>query len=497
MRRERAYPLRRQALGLLIGLACATGASAAPDSPGQIKRALVERFAAKVAADDGQSASALLRGFELGGVSPRPALPLIVAPDGTRPAQFERFDMRLVLGLLAQAFGYKDNTNVIDAQGGDTKRALLIRRGAARLSDLPDSHVIRDGALTILQAPLVLWSEAELFVGPGEQLVLDGARGAFILNLGRLSVKGAHVASNGLPNPGNRDFNPFITTTGTGVIRASGARFSDLGFGGTIKFTGLSIARNALERPRARSFIIDSHIEGLESLIIHGARDAVIAGNRITAPDKAALLVMRSRGTAILDNIMSGKMETNAIRVVDGSVGTRVEGNAVLGGNRAGILIKGASNDALLRNNIVWSRDGGGIKLDKISCGQVRGNIVIDNRQKGIEIRRSRGAVLSGNLLVSNKSAGIWISGQPRQAVTRVEDNILDANGSGLATATAEAIVFEGNDFSHQFPQFLAGDLVGQARYVAADMTGETPIALSASGPVPLTDLNHDCGGGG
>ncbi|MDA7430834.1 right-handed parallel beta-helix repeat-containing protein [Primorskyibacter aestuariivivens] len=497
MRRERAYLLRRWALGLVTGLVCVTVAHAAPDSPGQIKRAVVKAFAASVAENDSLSASALLRAFDLGGTAQRPALPPIAAPQGAQTPQFERFDMRLVLGMLAQAFGYKDNTNVIDAQRGDTKRALLIRDGAARLSDLPDSHVTRNGATTTLHAPLVLWNKAELYIGPGETLVLDGEGGAFILNLGRLSVDGAHIASNRLPNPGNADFNPFITTTGAGVIRAANSRFSDLGFGGTIKFSGLSIARNALERPKDRSYIIDSHLDGLESLILHAADGTVIAGNRIDTPGKAALLVLRSRAAEILDNVISGEMNTNAIRVVDGSVGTRVEGNAILGGDRAGILIKGASNNAIVRNNIVWARDGGGIKLDSIRCGRVTGNIVIDNRQKGIEIRRSRAAILSGNLLASNKSAGIWISGQPAEAITRVEDNILDANGSGVATATAEAIVFEGNDFSHQFPQFLAGDLVAQARYVAADMTGETPIALSASGPVSVSGLPFDCGGGG
>lgn len=497
MRLEPTYHLRLWALGLFAGLVCAVAASAAPDSPGQIKRAVVESFAASVETDDRSSASAMLRAFDLGGEARRPPLDPIVAPDGARRAQFERFDIRLVLGMLAQAFGYKDNTNVIDAQGGDTRRALLIRGGTARLGDLPDSHVTREGTQTVLRAPLVLWNDAELYVGPGEKLVLDGEGGAFILNLGRLSIDGAHVASNRLHNPGNADFNPFIATTGAGVIRAANSRFSDLGFGGTIKFAGLSIARNALERPKARSYIIDSHLTGLESLMLHAADGTVIAGNRIDAPGKAALLVMRSRGSEILDNVISGEMNTNAIRVVDGSVGTRIEGNAILGGDRAGILIKGASNNAAVRNNIVWARDGGGIKLDSIRCGRVSGNIVIDNRQKGIEIRRSRAAVLSGNLLASNKSAGIWISGQPKEAITRVERNILDANGSGVATATAQAIMFEGNDFSHQFPQFLAGDLVAQARYVAADMTGKTPIALSASGPVSVSHLAFDCGGGG
>ena len=78
--------------------------------------------------------------------------------------------------------------------------------------------------------------------------------------------------------------------------------------------------------------------------------------------------------------------------------------------------------------------------------------------------------------------------------MTRIEDNVLDANGAGVATATAEAILLEGNDFTRQFPRFLAGDLGRQARYIASDITGRAPIALDAAGLVRIADLPSHCG---
>lgn len=499
MRRELAHHLKGAVRAGALALLCAGPLAAAPDSPGQIESNRIEALDLAVTADVQalRSASDILASFGLGYDGISPALPALL-PEGTaRGPAFERFDIRLVLGMLAQAFGHKDNQNVIDAQGGAQGDALLLRAGRAGLDDLPPGSATRTKGRVTLHTPLVIWNEGTFALSPGDTLRLDDASGAFILNFGRMVVDGAVISSTGTKNPHDKDFRPFITTTGAGVIRAAGARFVDLGFGGTMKFSGLSIARNALERPGARSYVSNSVIERVRSLVLHADDGTILSGNRVIDASSAAVLVARSRDTVLIDNIISGPMTTNAIRVVDGSARTRILGNAVLGGDRAGILVKGASNDSEISGNIIWNRAGGGIKIDRVDCARLTGNILISNRQKGIEVRRSRDAVLSANMIANNDSAGIWISAQPEDAVTRVEDNILDANGAGLATATARAIILDGNDFSHQFPQFLAGDIVGQARFLAADMKGKTPMALSASGPVPISGLAYQCEGGG
>lgn len=499
MRLEISHHLRRalRALTLSALVAGPVPLAAAPDSLGKIKSDRVDAMARTVEADIQalQGAKDLLGSFGFG--IEEVNLPPLTRDIDTTPPEFGAFDIRLSLGMLAQAFGHQDNTNVINAQGGASGDALLLNSGRAGLDDLPASHVTRIGDRVTLHAPLVIWNDGSFVLAPGETLMLDDASGALILNHGMMVVDGARVTSTGTANAHDLDFRPFIATTGAGVIRAQNARFSDLGFGSTMKFSGLAIVRNALERPTARSFVSDSVLERIRSVTLHAADGATLSGNRVMNAGSAALLVVRSRDTDVIGNVISGPMTTNAIRVTDGSARTRIIGNAVLGGERAGILVKGASNNSVIRDNIVWKRNGGGIKVDAIKCARVTGNTVIGNRQKGIEVRRSREALVSSNLLVKNRSAGIWISGQPKNAVTRVEDNTLDANGSGVATATAAAIILDGNDFSQQFPQFLAGDLVSQARYVAADMTGKAPIALSASGPVPLSGLDLQCDSGG
>lgn len=476
----------------------ASAASAAPDSPGQVQRKIVQDLAEAVNADGGlkRTAHDLLEEAGLAqesGIASLPPIPDV--PRSDDPA-FETFDMRLVFGMLAQAFGYVGNQDVMRAQGENSHKALQLRSGTATLLDLSD-HIAQTPHGPTLTTPLIIWNDATLHLGRGETLALGRAHGAFIINFGTLLVDGAEIYSDEVENPYNARFRPFVLTTGPGIFRARNARFSYLGFGPTQKFAGVSIARNALERPTAPSYIVKSVLEHLHSLSIHVSDGTIIAENRIVDAEKAALIVARSRDTKVLDNIVSGTARTNAIRILDGSVRTFMAGNVVLGGDRAGILIKGASNHSILRNNIVWNRKGGGIKVDRVRCVQLIGNTLIDNQQKGIEVRQSREALLSGNMLASNRSSGIWISGQPSDAVTRIEDNILDANGAGIATATAEALIFDGNDFSHQFPQFFAGDIVAQARYVAADIKGKTPIALSAAGPVSIPNYPSQCGYGG
>lgn len=499
MRRERviARPLRLAVLGLLAGLACP--ALAAPDSPGQLQRLAVEGLAAAVEADPDRHLKPRdlmgRAGFTLPDV---PDLSPLPSKDNAA-VQTRRFDLRIVMGLLAQAFGHEDNSAVLEAQAENGFDALMIDRGSLTLADL--AAVMGDGAVSgagvlELRAPLILWHDAEVRVAPGEVLRLSRRHGAFILNFGRLIVDGADIQGANGQSPHNEEFTPFITTTGPGTVQIRNSRISDLGFGSTVKFSGLSVARAVLDRPAGQSFITGSVIERVRRISVQAARGMVLDNNRIADAGSAALVILQSFDTAVTANLISGKSETNAIRVLDGSIGTRIVGNAILQGDRVGILIKSAGSHTMVDGNIVWKRDGSGIKIDRAKCASLRGNILIGNRQKGIEVRRSLEALLSGNLLVDNRSAGIWVSGQPRGAVTRIEDNVLDTNGSGLATATAAAIVLEGNDFSDQFPKFLDGDLATQSRFIALDLKGLAPVALDASGAVRIADLPRHCDGG-
>lgn len=487
---------RLAALCLLATFGCP--ALAAPDSPGQAQRQAVETLAAAVEADTGLELLPRALLTQTGFALPPPPTLAPLPPRGDSAVTTERFDLRIVLGLLAQAFGHEDNSAVLAAQAENGTHAQMITRGSLTLAEL--ARVMGDGALSgagvlELRAPLILWHDAELRLAPGEVLRLSRQHGAFILNFGRLIVDGARVQGANGASPHNEEFTPFITTSGPGTLQMRDARVSDLGFGSTVKFSGLSVARAPLDRPAATSFITNSVIERVRRISVQAARGMVLDNNRIADAGSAALVILQSFDTEVTANLIGGRSDTNAIRVLDGSIGTRIAGNAILEGDRVGILIRNTATGTAVDGNIVWNRDGSGIKIDRAKCTRLSRNLLIGNQQKGIEVRRSLEALLSGNFLVSNRSAGIWISGQPRGAVTRLEDNVLDANGSGLATATAAAIALDGNDFSDQFPKFLDGDIAAQSRYVATDLKGRAALALDASGPVRITDLPSHCAG--
>lgn len=499
MRRDRGITLVRRlaAFALLAGIAMPGWA--APDSPGHLQRLAVERLAEATAADPEARRPARELLSEAGFAPPVPGGLTPLPQRGFEEIVTRRFDLRIVLGLLAQAFGHEDNSAVLEAQADNGTSALLVDRGTLRLTDL--AHVMGDDAVSgagvlELRAPVILWHDAELRVTRDEVLQLSRTHGAFILNFGRLIVDGGDIRGVGGQSPHNEEFTPFVATSGPGTVQMRDARISDLGFGSTVKFSGLSVARTPLDRPAAPSFITGSVIERVRRISVQAAQNLTIDNNRIIDAGSAALVILHSFNTTVTANLVAGTSKTNAIRVLDGSVGTRIAGNAILHGDRVGILVKNAANLTFVENNIVWGRDGSGIKIDRAKCAHVARNILIGNRQKGIEVRRSLEALLVGNTLVGNRSAGIWVSGQPTGAVTRIEDNLLDANGSGVATATAAAIVLEGNDFSAQFPKFLDGDLAVQSRYIASDIKGRAPIALNASGPVSIAGLPRHCESG-
>lgn len=479
--------------------ALALPATAAPDSHGQQQRQAVLRLAEAVEADDEARIDARTLMTEAGfALPPRAQVTPLDARDGQEITSGS-FDLRIALGRLAQAFGHEDISAVLAAQGAQGSTVRMLESGSVGLTDLAalmgDDAVSGSGILE-LRAPLIIWHGAELRVGRDEMLQLSRTHGAFVLNFGRLVIDGAALRGVGGENPDNEEFAPFVTTTGAGILQIRNSEVSDLGFGSSVKFSGLSVIRGALDRPASGSFITDSKILRVRRISVQAAEGLVIDGNRIEDAGSAALVLLHSRDTLVTANLLAGRSVTNAIRVLDGSVGTVLAGNAILKGDRVGILVKNAPNRTLVTGNIVWGREGSGIKIDRARCARVSGNVVIGNRQKGIEVRRSLAAHLDGNLLVSNHSAGIWVSGQPKGAVTRIEHNVLDANGAGVATATAAALLLEGNDFTRQFPRFLAGDLNRQARYIAADITGKAPIALDAAGPVPIADLPHHCSDG-
>ena len=432
----------------------------------------------------------------------KPALTFI-QPVTTKPApvpvEGQSLDLRLALTMLSQSYGPDGTFNVLAAQTNPNLKALVLRKGTANLADIRrllqqnQLQSVDDGNTLHLDVPLIIWSGAGLTLGPTDKIEINRSSGAFVTNFGHLDMNGSTIYGAGLANPASPSFMPFVTTADGGSVSLKNANIYHLGFGAAPAFSGFSIMRGILHTPDRQSHIEASRFEDLVSVTIDGATDVVVESNRFSDMRGGSIVVTHSTNATIRSNLFSGKMPTNAIRLADGSTGAVIEGNVVMGGKHAGILIGKDSSGALVSHNVIWKRDGGGIAVSNSDCEKITGNLVIDNTQKGIEVRDSLESRVEQNTILSNHSAGIWVSGQRKGAQTWLSGNKLAANGSGLAGAIGESIYLKANDFTQQYPQFLSGDLTAQFKSVALDLRGAKPITLISSDNVKTDPPKTTC----
>jgi mannuronan 5-epimerase len=462
-----------------------------PNAEALLLNAALDGFAADVAAPDAAAlrVSDLVAGLDLGelwtpvaGVVPPP--PLALPPER---AEALLLDLRLALVMLSQTYGDDGNATVLAAQTDPARRALVIREGTLRPADLL-AHLQALGlpadmenGLVRLPVPLVLWPGSALVIRDGEGIALSRADGAFIISFGDLVMTGGTIAGVGPVNSRARSFRPFVTTADAGSVTLQGGMIRDLGFGDTLKFAGFSVLRSLLHQPARPAFVMDTTFTGLRSFAIGGDQGMVVQDNRFHDLVGPGLVVSRTDDVRITGNLFYGVMPTNAIRLDHAARHALVAGNLILGGDRAGIVIRDGSRHATVTGNLVWQRDGGGINLIDADCGQIAGNLVLDNDQKGIEVRGSVGVTVTANTILSNHSAAVWISNQDAGTQTLIADNRISFNGSGLATALGAELWLERNDFSLQYQQFLSGDLTPQSPAIARDLRNVTPLVLTAA----------------
>lgn len=499
-----------RALGALVWLCLPAAVAALP--PDQISTELQGRLSAlsDAAADPaglGRPAAKLIAEADLTALAAEaaakpgygPVLGPVLAPTQTRRTNLAvprrdssaaaapeggRMDSRLALTMLSMTQDDEDNFAVLEAQADPARSALVLKAGQADLAAV--GAMLRQtglagaasGRSVTLEVPLVIWPGATLRLGPGEELRLSRQHGAFVMNFGTLAIEGGAVRSVGEENPTIRRFRPFVTTADRGVMILRRAQLSGLGFGATTKFAGVSVQRNLL-RPTSTPVSIDSSLfDDVLSVVVQGETGARITDNRFQAARGAALIVQGSRGTVVSGNLFSGAMPTNAIRLEQGSPQAVIAANVILGGERAGILVRQDSPAAVVSGNVVWARKGGGIAVQHSPCARVEGNLVIGNDQKGIEMRDAPAGIVERNSVLSNQSAGLWISDQAPGGETRISGNVLAFNGAGLAAGQGGRLILSDNDLTRQYLQFVAGDLVAAATALARDMRGKGELVL-------------------
>ena len=431
---------------------------------------------------------------EIEGLQPQPS---------TEIGEYKQFtlrwtDKRLALAALSQPYGNQDNRRIMEAgRPGDTE-ALEVVEGVLTLSDLKRrlaarhlGYDIKTGA-DILRVPLIIGKDATLRLTQGDALLLSREDGAFVVNFGKLEIISGEIAATSRIEEETREFAPFVATVGSGTVRLSNATLRDLGFGFTAKYAGFSILAHTTMQPGERNFIDNSRFDGLVAVALVGVKHAEVRGNRFFDMRRNPLLVSQSPSAVVEGNLFSGNTPTNAVRVANGSSNARLVRNIVLEGSRAGLLISSGSDNVLVTGNLIWRRNGGGIKLHHVRCGRVQRNVILDDKQKGVEIRTSPDSLVAANRIIGNANAGVWVSAQKPENITYVLNNLLRENGSGLSTASGGDIALAGNDLTNQFPRFLDGDVTFQFRAIIADLNGEIPIVLDSGGSRPASQLVPD-----
>ncbi len=433
--------------------------------------------------------------FSLSSVTPMAATPRSA---GQAPLDVSTTNFRLMLATLAQTYSGVNNLSVITAQGDRGTTAVSVRAGIVSLDDLKTfsaraGYAPRmDGTLI---APVVLWPDATLVLRPGERLSMARDTGAFLMSMGRIEIDGALIEAVGPENPHENNFNPFITIVGGGSLSMKHATVRGLGFGRTNKFAGVTIAGNPLLPNKQEVVIENSLFDDVKVVSVLGAADALIRGNTFQNARSNALNISGAQRAKVRENLFRGTSPTNAIRVELGSDGTAISDNVFLAGDRVAILVNGGSNHVSVRGNVIWQRNGAGIKFLGTRCGLAQGNLLIDNRQKGIEVRKSDGVVVRDNLFAGNRSAGIWVSAQAENARTAVRDNTFVGNGAGLSAATGAEIWVAQNNFKRQLPKLLDGDIAKLSTAVVRDLEGSGPLLLARGQAEKQTEVAVLCGG--
>lgn len=415
------------------------------------------------------------------------------------PLKVVASNFRLMLAPLSQTYTGRNSMAVVNAQGPRGPIAISLRSGSFTLADI-QAHAAAlgmpsraDGTLT---APIVIWPEATLHLAPGERLALARDAGAFVLSMGTLDINGALIEVVGPENPHTPSFVPFVTIAGGGSLSVDNATFRGLGFGQTAKFSGLSVAGSLLTQNKGTVEIRNSLFDGIKRVTIAGSVGAKITGNTFVNPGDATVHLINAAHVEIDNNLFVDGSHTNAIRIEMGSIHAHVTRNIFLGGQRVALMIAGRSDHVEVRDNVIWKRQGAGIKFLKTRCGLVENNIVLDNLQKGVEVRKSDGLVVKANLIAGNGNAGIWVSAQTPEAQTEINANVLVANGSGLSAATGAEIFLRSNNFSRQLPKLLEGDIARLSRGLVVDLTGKEPLRFDR-GNADRTALNSPlCGSG-
>ena len=381
-------------------------------------------------------------------------------------------DLQLAMTQLSIHIGSNNQIRVLRAQG-DRRDALILQSGFTNLQDLAktaeadgiDGIRLVDGVVHLTR-PLVVWLGAGLKLEPGDQLMMEGASGAFLLGFGQIEMVGAGVQS-AQTGEAPEAFRPFVLITGQGTLFSQGTKFTSLGMVGADPFGGVMISARGLFPPKFPPTLLQNTFEDVGVVGMVGVTDGIIDGNLIKAGRGSGLSLVSVNGVQVIDNAVIGTKGGAGVKIANGT-DVQLAGNLVAGGAHNGISIGGNSTRIEISGNAILGNAETGIAAQRATCVLVTGNSIAQNGASGLRLNESGVSRVQGNALVLNTNSGLHVGAQHKGGRIEVTENLLAGNRVGLTGVAIGEVVLDQNNLSAQMPRLFDGEF---SQYLAAYLT--------------------------
>ncbi|MFC6658251.1 right-handed parallel beta-helix repeat-containing protein [Roseibium salinum] len=308
-----------------------------------------------------------------------------------------------------------------------------------------------------VRSPVIVLRGATLSLGPGDELLLDGRHGAFVLSFGDLVAEGAAITATG---SGPDVFRPFVAIAASGRVVMRGSRLTGLGFEGATAMAGLSIATGGIFQPRGASELTGNTFTDLHGVTVRGADGLHIDENSFVDSRGVALSLKTTNRVRVVRNLFDGGRGSHALRLAGPSRDVTIRSNAIVSAREHGVRIDDSAMAVVLRDNVISASSGKGLELAQgAACVAVAGNLIRDNGGDGIAASEVGSLIIAGNAVTGNGGAGISLARQLDGTTALIADNALARNRSGIRTASTTRLHLAGNDLSAQLPRIVAGEL--------------------------------------
>ena len=432
--------------------------------------------------------------------APRPQVqPELALPSGDL-AKVSMGDTQIALTQLSISEGTNNQLRVQQAQHA-SKAAIFVSAGVISLQGLAAAAqaqgiagiVLSDGVVT-LSRPLVIWQGATLLIQPGDLLQMQAAEGAFLLNFGKLDLRGATLRSDVAADAPESQYRPFVLTSGAGEVYAEANRFQALGMADLGPFAGFVISTQGLFASSTAAILRDNRFEDIGSVALIGTKAAQVTQNTFLASRGGALILAQVADGAALGNTIYRTKAGAGLRVTARSKSMRIAGNLVLAGQGNGVQVDGGSFGITLRGNAVLHNAQTGLAAKTTDCLSVQDNVIAANGEMGLRLVATGYVQIAGNAVVENQGAAIAVGGQRAKARLDLSGNLLAQNRIGLSGAALQLVTLRDNDLSQQLPRIFDGEFAQhQAAFLTAGYMDPAAVFQISSAAADRADFSAVC----